>query len=163
MNTDHLKKLAIDATPGPWSYHDRDNVIYSDKDEVVGSPRSAGTHSFNQRSRNGFWIAAANPAAVLELIAEVERLKYDAEANRVLMVESRQNDYHAMAWLADCRFAVGDDGKRMLPEFVEHLKELKRQRDELLAALRELRSWYEDHTGLPACNANSAIANAERQ
>ena len=43
------------------------------------------------------------------------------------------------------------------------IERLEKQRDELLAALRELRSWYEDHTGLPACNANSAIANAERQ
>lgn len=30
----------------------------------------------------------------------------------------------------------------------------------LLAALEELRDWYERYTGLPACNANSAIAKA---
>ena len=79
---------------------------------------------------------AANPAAILELIRQMECLEYAAEANKTLLLESRQNDYQAMAWLAECRFAVGDDGKRMLPEFVEHLKSLKRQRDELLAALR---------------------------
>lgn len=31
---------------------------------------------------------------------------------------------------------------------------------ELLEALRELRDWYEKHTGLPACAANAAIARA---
>ena len=107
MNIEELKQLAEAATPGLWSYHDRDNVIYSDKDEVVGSPRSAGTHSLHQRSRNGFWIAAANPAVVLELI---------------------------------------------------------RQRDELLAALREVADWTERYTlpGHPVVTvARRAIAKAE--
>lgn len=31
---------------------------------------------------------------------------------------------------------------------------------ELLAALVELRDWYEEHTGLPAVSANAAIAKA---
>jgi hypothetical protein len=31
---------------------------------------------------------------------------------------------------------------------------------ELLTALIELRDWYEDHTGLPACAANAAISKA---
>ena len=31
---------------------------------------------------------------------------------------------------------------------------------DLLAALQELRDWYEDHTGLPACRANAAINKA---
>ena len=39
--------------------------------------------------------------------------------------ESRANDAAAMGWLAECRFASGDNGKRMLPEFVEYLRELK--------------------------------------
>ena len=31
---------------------------------------------------------------------------------------------------------------------------------EMLEALKELRDWYLEHTGLPACNANAAIAKA---
>lgn len=31
---------------------------------------------------------------------------------------------------------------------------------DLLRALTELRDWYEDFTGLPACAANSALAKA---
>ena len=51
--------------------------------------------------------------------------------------ESRANDMAAMSWLADCRIASGDHGKRMLPEFVEYLRIMKQQRDELLAALKD--------------------------
>lgn len=39
--------------------------------------------------------------------------------------------------------------------------DLRTQRDELLAALQELRDWYLDHTGLPAVRANAAIAKAQ--
>ncbi len=31
---------------------------------------------------------------------------------------------------------------------------------ELLEALQELRDWYQEHTGLPACSANAAIKKA---
>ena len=83
------------------------------------------------------------------LATENERLKVDAERANATglehqLRESRQNDYHAMSYLADCRFAVGDDGKRMLPEFIEYLKALKQQRDELLASLKEARELVED-------------------
>lgn len=33
---------------------------------------------------------------------------------------------------------------------------------ELLEALQELRDWYEENTGLPACQANAAINKALR-
>ncbi len=56
------------------------------------------------------------------------------ESLESILAESRSNDMASMRLVADCRFAVGDDGKRMFPEFVEFLKELKNQRDELLAA-----------------------------
>jgi hypothetical protein len=81
------------------------------------------------------YIAAANPAAILELIRQFGAWKYAAEANTHLLVESRQNDYSAMAWLAECRVAAGDDGSRNMPDFVGYLTDLKQQRDELLAAL----------------------------
>lgn len=135
MDIDELKRLAEGATPGPW--HDRCGVLRETNGGVT--PIATVYHSFNSQ-----FIAAANPAAILELIRQMEGLEYAAEANKTLLLESRQNDYQAMAWLAECRFAVGDDGKRMLPEFVEHLKSLNRQRDELLAALKEARELVDD-------------------
>lgn len=34
---------------------------------------------------------------------------------------------------------------------------------DLLKALKELRDWYQETTGLPACNANAAINKAEKE
>jgi hypothetical protein len=97
------------------------------------------------------YIAAANPAAVLELIAEVDRqrgyaddLTIALESSEKQLKDSRANDYTAMCYLADCRMAVGDNGKRMLPEFVEYLRQLRQQRDELLAALKDARELVDD-------------------
>lgn len=39
--------------------------------------------------------------------------------------------------------------------------ELEQQRDQLLTALEELRDFYQDCTGLPACAANAAIATVK--
>jgi hypothetical protein len=125
MNIEELKRLAEAASDVNWMHLCRENpVVFSGKYAA--------------------YIAAANPAAVLELIAEVEALRANATGLEHQLRESRQNDYHALSYLADCRFAVGDDGKRMLPEFVEYLKALKQQRDELLASLKEARELVED-------------------
>jgi hypothetical protein len=131
MNIEELKRLAEAATPGPW--YDRAGVLRG----TGGGIKPIAT-IYN--GLNSPYIAAANPAAVLELIAEVEALRANATGLEHQLRESRQNDYHAMSYLADCRFAVGDDGKRMLPEFVEHLRALKQQRDELLAALKRIKA-----------------------
>lgn len=142
LNIEELKRLAEAATPGPWVIEDLlsgEVVCASTRWPIAATIRhkpKLNTIDKKQKGENTQYIAAANPAAVLELIRQMEGLEYAAEANKALLLESRQNDYHAMAWLADCRFAVGDDGKRMLPDFVEYLKALKQQRDELLAALK---------------------------
>lgn len=58
------------------------------------------------------------------------------------------------------------DRDRLTPEAIERSDANARliaAAPELLAALKELRSWYLDQTGLPAVNANAAIAKAERR
>lgn len=71
MNIEELKQLAEAATPGPW-VHDQlladfyeDEVRTSENDSVCA----------DATEHDARFIAAANPAAVLELIAEVERLR----------------------------------------------------------------------------------------
>ena len=147
MSTEELKRLADAATGGPWKVgkylgqnHDAWCVHYDAGDKGRGIDVIQSMCGIS----NAKYIAAANPAAVLELIAEVEALRANATGLEHQLRESRQNDYHAMSYLADCRFAVGDDGKRMLPEFVEHLRAMKQQRDELLAALKEARELVDD-------------------
>ncbi len=70
---------------------------------------------------------------LIDLLNQRDELESKRETLESLLAESRANDIAAMGWLADCRFAVGDNGKRMLPEFVDYLKEIKKQRDELLS------------------------------
>ena len=107
--------------------------------EPLAAPNGADSNA-------SWWDAfhrAANPSAILDMIAEVESLRDQVNgltgsldhAEKALK-ESRANDMAAMSWLADCRIASGDHGKRMLPEFVEYLRIMKQQRDELLAEMR---------------------------
>lgn len=171
MNTEELKRLAEAATPGPWEYDydDQDldtcnGILWGTNNYAIAILPYDGQVSDEKVTATGNHIAAANPAAVLELIAEVEALRANATGLEHQLRESRQNDYHAMSYLADCRFAVGDDGKRMLPEFVEHLRAMKQQRDELLAALKEVRDLGHNYTQVSHrvwIIADDAIAKVE--
>ena len=70
MNIEELKRLAEAATPGPWY------VGFFGKFCVVGI-------GSDMQEPDAKYIAAANPAAVLELIAEVERLQEELELERM--------------------------------------------------------------------------------
>ena len=122
MNTEELKRLA----------------------EPLAGPNGSDSNA-------SWWDAfhrAANPAAILALIAEIESLRDKANGltgtlervenernnqilrNHTLMIElreSRRDNAITMGWLADCRTASGDNGDRMLPAFVEYLRDLKQR------------------------------------
>lgn len=51
------------------------------------------------------------------------------------------------------------EGKLVAAEIVRRVN----AHDELVAALRELRDFYTDMTGLPACKANAVLAKVERR
>jgi len=79
MNIEELKRLAEDATPGPWVA-----AINTNMDNKV-------SHSFGDICQTGkdigdaIFIAAANPAAVLELIRQRDELLIAAkDAHQVL-------------------------------------------------------------------------------
>lgn len=64
-----LKAKALKATPGPWeltNIPDVTDILVTDTRNVVGS---------TFRIKNAAFIAAANPATVLALIAEIEELR----------------------------------------------------------------------------------------
>jgi len=156
MNIEELKRLALAA-----------NAMTPNENEWTDSEFRRAVLAFEQ---------ITTPSLVLELIRQLEHHKADSEVNIRLLAEARKNDVHCMAWLADCRIAVDDNGKRMLPEFVEYLKALKQQRDELLASLKEARELVEDWGAYaPAYmqekhdlegdmnKLDAAIANAEKQ
>ena len=90
---DDLKRLAEAATPGPWLYrpkpHDDWGFVRSVAGEMVAigmrylTDKEEDVHRANgtdPRGPNAKFIAAANPAAVLALLAEHDRLRAALEA-----------------------------------------------------------------------------------
>lgn len=78
LDLDNLKAAALAATPGPWSQkinHRRegDARVLDSKGNMFAELDGYGDDYRTERA-NAAYIAAANPAAVLELIAEIERL-----------------------------------------------------------------------------------------
>lgn len=76
MNIEELKRLAEAATPGPWMRLFGDRLIYDRlSDGCRGNPIVGvdwpGGYGFNA---NLDYIAAANPAAILELIQQRDEL-----------------------------------------------------------------------------------------
>ena len=68
MNIEELKRLAEAATPGPWAAAISSNMV---------NRVCATFETICETGKNiddALYIAAANPAAVLELIAEIERV-----------------------------------------------------------------------------------------
>ena len=65
MKTTELKKLAEAATPGPWHF-----VGFRVTAKELGYARVADTEFDNESmAENAAYIAAANPAAILKLLA----------------------------------------------------------------------------------------------
>lgn len=70
MNTDHLKKLAIDATPGPWRF-----ALWTTGNRCAEVMTAHNHRVVRDASvEDSAFIAAANPAAMLEFISQYEEL-----------------------------------------------------------------------------------------
>jgi hypothetical protein len=71
---DELRALALAATPGPWSAHERPYMGW-DID-----PIEPGLRGMLEREADARYIAAANPATVLALLDDLTRLRAAARA-----------------------------------------------------------------------------------
>ena len=81
MNTEELKRLAEAATPGPWEYQKDSKdfpvngyVTVRDCIFSVCVLPYEGIRTDDRVTDNGLFIAAANPAAILELIRQRDEL-----------------------------------------------------------------------------------------
>lgn len=83
MNTEELKRLALAATPGPWfvvgqPWNPEANFIVAGSNDPHMGQYVADTEDFDGEGKNvqenAAYIAAANPAAILSLIAERDEL-----------------------------------------------------------------------------------------
>lgn len=74
IDIDEIEALAKAATPGPWQSSQYDDLEDSNGHDLLTS--SGGVSCFN-RAGDADFVAAANPATILALIAEVRALRED--------------------------------------------------------------------------------------
>ena len=118
----HLKALAEAATQANWQAEGHQVRATFDKARR-GESRIASanvSYSIERANRDAAFIAAANPKAVLELIAEVERLQRSADG-----------------WEADCRIASQNNEDRKAD-----LATLKAENEKLREALGRLGRFF---------------------
>jgi hypothetical protein len=77
-NLDELERLAKAATPGPWCDRGFGSIQPESGGSLVAVTVTKGG-CLPDYVENSAFIAAANPAAILALIAEVRALREDAE------------------------------------------------------------------------------------
>lgn len=93
IDIEELKRLAEAATPGPWSTY-----MNTMQNVCIRKMNKGGYEECeiarNAHHKNAAYIAAANPAAVLELIAERDKLLARAEkAEQELAAERKRLDW----------------------------------------------------------------------
>lgn len=125
-----LKRLAEAATPGPWYQHGGIMQVLSHDCETV-----CETFEDDGECPDAQFIAAANPAAVLALIAENERL------------QQREQDLSASVkyWFNACGGKQFEAGVKHADEAASKYidEHWRRQRDQLRAENAGLRTGYE--------------------
>lgn len=90
---DELEKLAKAATPGPWFNRGEisSEIVDSDRKPIADACCSkTGPDGDLQDEANGLFIAAANPTAILSLIADLRRA---AEAYAALEAASTDGEF----------------------------------------------------------------------
>ena len=82
-----LRKLAKEATPGPWSFYDDSNDGKTNRIEIVAIGKTVARiyHSVpDEDLPNARLIATANPSTILQLLDYIETLEKDAARYRYL-------------------------------------------------------------------------------
>ena len=97
IDTTKLRELSQNATPGPWEQIN--HIVFTetgDLEWVVANARSGNSII------DAEYIAAANPAAVLALLDEVDRLRtIEAAARNLAKVKGRHHSELAMNQLLE--------------------------------------------------------------
>ena len=107
IDTKELRRLAQAATPGPWINHGRQpNVAGLPHSAVAAKTLLARVYSeaygdVEQETANASFIAAANPAAISELLDRLEAAEKERDALRAELdaLKSREGEV-VYRWLA---------------------------------------------------------------
>lgn len=123
MNITELKALAEKATPGPWVAMKKDDAnpsegsffLMAQNSGAIGYQRGhKGYHADHQlvfHENDATYLAAANPAAIQELIAQLEEASAQMERQKDewLSWEAKRRDLEkAAAELEALKKAIGD-------------------------------------------------------
>jgi hypothetical protein len=108
IDTDKLKALALAATKGPWMRLFGERTVYDRmEDGCRGNAIVRADVGFSKQDADNLdFIAAACPATVLELIAEVERLRAVAAARP--QIDERYEFERHMSQRGDAANYIGD-------------------------------------------------------
>ena len=110
---DALRKLCKSAAPGPWTQWEGRGWVHAGTPEASATCYLAGIYgqicrtdcgdfSDAQEIKNAEYIAAANPATVLALLDELDRLRaIEAAARNLAKVKGRHNSEIAMNQLLE--------------------------------------------------------------
>lgn len=112
---EHLEGLAREATPGPWGVHEQrpgpatsvsGTFVHAGPDEADDTGFSLVVRAYtrdglDERQHNAAYIAAANPQAILKLIAE-NRAYREAVENALPLLEV----LHSLTTAPDVRKVV---------------------------------------------------------
>ena len=104
IDTTKLRELAQNATPGPWNCeidHGSRLRIYSETNSgIVDGCGCCGSPNCDDADAN--FIVAANPATVLALLDEIDKLRtIEAAARNLAKVKGRYNSELAMNQLLE--------------------------------------------------------------
>lgn len=99
---DRLRKLAAEATPGPWKYMPKICTVYAEGTRVAEVLTAGGPVSPLQP--DGLYIAAANPATVLALLDRIKEL--EAARSRAVAEERERCARVAESYFGDPRRTI---------------------------------------------------------
>lgn len=152
-----MKRLALAATQGEWRCSDKHDGRFwhiSCGNQAIGATHAASKKAnpayAEMFEANAKFIAAANPAAVLALIAENERLtteNSEIESAAITYIEDMQEAQHENERLTEL-FKVGmtlDGNLRVYGDWqsVRKAQEILAERDQLRAEVAGLKTGYE--------------------
>lgn len=154
MNIEELKRLAEAATPGPWEYDHgciaenwkaiiSEYFVRLEDDDVSIAAGIIDPKTCRPSKSNAAYIAAANPSAMLELIQKLEVTQDELDIERLRLaacgVVAMQNTEESR------KDRIGPNHRCYSASYMDVCRavdaeiELRKQRDELLAALKDAR------------------------
>lgn len=117
-DTNELRRLAQRATPGPWEAEGQGGiqmdgtrdayVIYSEGVRSIASVRLISDRQ--ARGNTAAYIAAANPATVLELLDELDRLRIE-----VARLKGAEMGLQPLKWCSECSHLESEHQEHQAP------------------------------------------------